>query len=644
MAKFTPKNLNSGFADVDSLNENFTSLEQLSDSWLSRDGTAPNSMQSNIDMNSQRIINLPNAVAATEPVTLSQLNDVSGTAGFVSTISEQIVATAGQTVFNLVVIAYTPGVDNISVYRNGAFVSTGDYAQTDADTVTFTFAAIAGDEYDFVVNQRNVEAGTTPASSTTYDAPTDEVVAGATNVKAYLDVADKKIGHLHPVTEFGTVGDGVANDTAAVQAAFNTAGHITLVEGQVYLCDKLTLVSGLTVSGKGEIKLRSNLTTGGFISGDGISNVTLRDFTINTNKATNTNVLTALFINNTTVGTDITVDGIFVNGSTSAGIQVDSTARVSIINNRVTDVGVGDAIRCSICSQVDVSNNKLYNLLNIDENRRAIQVGTCINFVIANNQIRDMKLTNPGYAVDLGGSSFGSVTGNTAFNVNGGIDIENGSANIQITGNNFQGPNTGTPGHGIFFVDITAGTQPIDISVSGNTFFGFNQGLRVEGVSRLVVSGNSFTNMRAAGINVIDGPLTSTVSDDILVNGNLVRQTVLAGGGNAISIKAASSIVTDNVIRGGSFGFALSDNSANGNMQVGNNIMAAGTGGRFQKLKLFPGNSVGGENMEFYGNGTPLGAVTAVVGSRYYRLDGGTGTSLYIKESDGTGSAGWIGK
>ena len=41
------------------------------------------------------------------------------------------------------------------------------------------------------------------------------------------------------------------------------------------------------------------------------------------------------------------------------------------------------------------------------------------------------------------------------------------------------------------------------------------------------------------------------------------------------------------------------------------------------------------------GTGTPEGAVTAGVGSIYRRLNGGTGTTLYVKET-GTGNTGWV--
>lgn len=46
---------------------------------------------------------------------------------------------------------------------------------------------------------------------------------------------------------------------------------------------------------------------------------------------------------------------------------------------------------------------------------------------------------------------------------------------------------------------------------------------------------------------------------------------------------------------------------------------------------------------EFSGTGSPEGVVTAPVGSRYRRKDGGAGTSFYIKES-GTAANGWVAK
>ena len=43
------------------------------------------------------------------------------------------------------------------------------------------------------------------------------------------------------------------------------------------------------------------------------------------------------------------------------------------------------------------------------------------------------------------------------------------------------------------------------------------------------------------------------------------------------------------------------------------------------------------------GTGTPEGVVTATVGSLFARTNGGTGTTLYVKET-GTGNTGWVAK
>jgi L-aminopeptidase/D-esterase-like protein len=46
----------------------------------------------------------------------------------------------------------------------------------------------------------------------------------------------------------------------------------------------------------------------------------------------------------------------------------------------------------------------------------------------------------------------------------------------------------------------------------------------------------------------------------------------------------------------------------------------------------------------YAGTGSPEGVVTAGIGAIYRRLDGGAGTSVYVKESNPTPSTGWIGK
>lgn len=59
-------------------NENSATIETASDNFLSLDGTSPNSMEANLDMNSYRIINLPEPVLSNDPVRLQDMVTYSG--------------------------------------------------------------------------------------------------------------------------------------------------------------------------------------------------------------------------------------------------------------------------------------------------------------------------------------------------------------------------------------------------------------------------------------------------------------------------------------------------------------------------------------------------------------------------------------
>lgn len=62
-----------------------------------------------------------------------------------------------------------------------------------------------------------------------------------------------------------------------------------------------------------------------------------------------------------------------------------------------------------------------------------------------------------------------------------------------------------------------------------------------------------------------------------------------------------------------------------------------------QYIESGTGLGVLGGPVEMAGPGSPAGVVSAYPGSRWYRTDGGAGTTLYVKET-GTGTAGWAAK
>ncbi len=79
MAKLTLIDLKGGYLSVSAVNANYVLMEAALENTLSRDGTTPNTMSADIDMNSAgRITNLQDAVNNQEPVTLAQAGLLAG--------------------------------------------------------------------------------------------------------------------------------------------------------------------------------------------------------------------------------------------------------------------------------------------------------------------------------------------------------------------------------------------------------------------------------------------------------------------------------------------------------------------------------------------------------------------------------------
>lgn len=155
MAKLTLNAIGSRYGSIDALNDNSDLIEAAFENTLSRDGTGPNNMEVDLDMDSNRVINLQDGINNTDAVNFRQVNGlVQGVhSGNIVKLREIAIATAGQTIFNLSTLTYTPASNNLSVYIQGIKQRlTSAYTETDNNTITFTEAVPVNAVVEFIVN------------------------------------------------------------------------------------------------------------------------------------------------------------------------------------------------------------------------------------------------------------------------------------------------------------------------------------------------------------------------------------------------------------------------------------------------------------------------------------------------------------
>jgi len=247
------------------LNDNFTQnlyvTQEINNNAVSIDGSNP--MVSDFNMNGYKITNLAAPVAGTDAANRSFVEGVFSSEVPVFYRRWSKTAAGGETSLSGndnsgIALSYVPGSEK--VFINGALQIRGvDYSGTTGSTLTAIPALTAGDIVE-VHSSSSYTVGTVPDGSVT-NAKVDGG-AGIQSTKlaftqagtgATTRTVDSKLKDVVSVKDFGAVGDGVANDTAAIQAALSSGAKcVTFVGGQTYKVQTaLTAPANLVIQGNG---------------------------------------------------------------------------------------------------------------------------------------------------------------------------------------------------------------------------------------------------------------------------------------------------------------------------------------------------------------------------------------------------------
>lgn len=229
MAKLTLNTIGSRYGSVEALNDNFDAIEQALENTFSLDGTSPNALEADLDMNSNDILNAGEVSTETLRINGVLVEPFVGvTAGPVFQTYE-FTATAGQTTFS--VSPATPQVSSINVFVNGLQLSPSEISVSTTNVILP--AMTAGDEV--VIRRYTVQPAPVP------DATNINFIQAGTG--AVTRTSQDKMREAISVKDYGATGNGSTDDTAAIQAAIdaNPGGTIVFPRGIYRVSSTITI-------------------------------------------------------------------------------------------------------------------------------------------------------------------------------------------------------------------------------------------------------------------------------------------------------------------------------------------------------------------------------------------------------------------
>lgn len=432
----------------------------------------------------------------------------------------------------------------------------------------------------------------------------EQVTYDGITVKAELDAINAKLADWVSVKDFGAAGDGVADDTTAIQAALTAHDHVLFPAGQYKISGTVSLKSGNALLGAGYSNTRifrdtsvppfdffEGITVSGVkVSGVHFDSVAKLPVTV----ADNRRSALRFWDNNTgNRAKDIVVEDCKFTYFTSAEFQPEGDRGVIALHlcddavvrgcwfedNRATCVFYGYTKNLRVLDNYCIGEQAPYDLIfQPTQGLGSFCSGGSEGCIIMGNRMRDTGYTS----INCGGD--GSVIANNVIRnpSYSGITINEGSSNptrdLVITGNSIR--DTYLSGISVFNVDgfVIDGNNVVNARGEGNgqiRLFPTSDGVawpKNGRISNNFIAGSSVTT--SPGIRVNAGE-NITVSGNTFFNNNSGMYIQATNAAAAISLDIIGNLFKDNsgyAVETASTGVAAQDLTIDQNTIISSNI------------------------------------------------------------------------